>query len=101
MSERWARRDIITSIIDWMMANESAITEELALRAEHAARAEWGGQQLYLARTSEVDRRARQAAERRAHVSLLGPAPIERISRDSGISRRTLYRLARRGPPEG
>lgn len=51
--------DIIRWMLDWMLANETSITEEMALRAEMAAREEWGGQEVgYIARKPQSARRA-------------------------------------------
>lgn len=96
-----SRPDIIRWVIDWMITNEQAVTEDLALRCERAARQEWGGQRIdYVAKTCEADRHARRESERKAHADLLGAQPLDQISRTRGLSRATLYRLARRGPPE-
>lgn len=93
------RRDIIRWTFDWLLAHEDSISQELALLYEHDARREWGGQTVgYVARTSEADRRARRNAERQAYTDLLGNAPIDDISRRSGLSRASLYRLVKRGP---
>lgn len=99
---RWARHDIITSVIDWMMANESAITEDLALRCECEARREWGGQRIdNVAKTPEIDQRARRQAQRAAHADLLtaDARPVQDIATARGLSRAAVYRLMRRGPP--
>lgn len=97
MSER---RDPISWVIDWMLANESAITEELALRCEAAARQEWGGQGWnYFSRKSQ---RERVHAERAAHATVLSTdRPIHEVARVHGMSRATLYRLVKRGPAGG
>lgn len=50
--------DIIRSVINRMLAH-GVITEELALRCEREARAEWGGQRIdYVAKHSQADRDA-------------------------------------------
>lgn len=95
-----SRPDVIRWVIDWMLTNDESISQDLALRCEREARREWGGQRIdYVAKTCEADRQARREAERNAHADLLGSQPMDEISRTRGISRATLYRLARRGPP--
>jgi transcriptional regulator of acetoin/glycerol metabolism len=91
------RRDPITWVIDWMMAHEPAISQDLALRCEAAARREWGGHGWeYFSRTS---RREKAATERSAHAAVLTTNhPIHEIARVHGMSRATLYRLVKRGP---
>lgn len=102
MPMHWTRKDIITSVIDWMMANEDAITEELALRCDMEMRRDWGGQRIdNVAKTSESDQRARREAQRSAHADLLAPGtkPVPEIANSHGLSRASVYRLMRRGPP--
>lgn len=99
------KRDVISWVIDWMMTNEAAITEELALRCEREARREWGGQRIdYIAKTAAVDREQRRTlqgrtpveTERHAVADYLANKPIDTIVAERGISRRTLYRALKR-----
>lgn len=99
-----ARKDIIRWVIDRMMAHEDSITQELALRVELEARAEWGGQRIeYIAKT--MDRRAGPApklaleAEAQAYRQMLTTEkPMQELASEHGVSRRTMYNLIKRGP---
>lgn len=100
-----SKRDVINWVIDWMMTNEAAITEDLALRCEREARREWGGQRIdYIAKTSSADRDQRRAlqgrtpaeTERSAVADYLANKPVQTIIAERGISRRTLYRAIKR-----
>ncbi len=97
--------DVIRWVIDWMMTNEAAVTEDMALRCERAARAEWGGQRVdYIAKTCSTDREQRRslqgrtapATERAAVADYLANKPIAAIETAHGINRRTLYRMLKR-----
>lgn len=99
------KRDVISWVIEWMSANEAAITEELALRCERAARAEWGGQRIdYVAKVCSADAQRRRklqgrtdpAIERAAVADYLANRPIEEIEQERSITRRTLYRMLKR-----
>jgi transcriptional regulator of acetoin/glycerol metabolism len=96
------RPDVIRWVIDWMMANEAAISEDLALRCERAARAEWGGQRVdYIAKTCAADGvgaaggRPRKAAMA-AISDYIDGRPLPEISQAHGVSRATLYRALKR-----
>lgn len=93
------RKDIIKWAVDWMLANDQAITEELALRFEREARQEWGGQRIeYIAK-----RAPRLSEEGRVAAFHAGASskPTTEVLNEHGISRRTLYRLLKRGPGQG
>jgi hypothetical protein len=94
-----ARPDPITYVIDWLMRHHPSISDDLALRAEAAARAEYGGESwAYIARQSQ---RQKAAIERAAHAAALRTsAPLEKVAQAHGLSRRTMYRLLKRGPAE-
>lgn len=98
-------QDVIRWVIDWMVEHQPAITEDLALRCERAARAEWGGQEVgYIRKTCASDRRAgrRPLTPELAHqvyAAGLSAAPTEDVTREHGVSRATLYRLLKRQPP--
>ena len=95
--------DIIRDVIRRMMAHEASITEELALVVERECRAEWGGQRIeYVPRTVDLVRGRPPApadAQQAAYIEALNGAPTDEITRRHGISRATLYRLIKRGPP--
>ena len=98
-------RDVIRWVIDWMMTNEDAITEELALRCEREARAQWGGQRIdYIPKTCAADRKAARRplsadAARAAYHAGISNTPTDQVLQDTGISRSTLYRLLKKGAP--
>jgi hypothetical protein len=90
------RKDIIKWAVEWMLANDQAITEELAFRFEREAREEWGGQRIeYIAKRSP-----RLSEEGRVAAFQAGASskPTHEVLNEHGISRRTLYRLLKRGP---
>jgi len=100
-----SKRDVINWVIDWMMTNEAAITEDLALRCEREARREWGGQRIdYIAKTSSADREQRRALqgrtppeiERRIISDYLANRPVQEIADEYRRSRRTIYRTVKR-----
>ena len=96
------RTDIICWVIDWMMVNEQAVTEELALRCEREARAEWGGQRIdYVARHCAVDKPRRSGPPAKpvpegAVADYIAGRPLPEIVAEHGVSRRTLYRSLKR-----
>ncbi len=64
--------------------------------------AQWGGERLHWPKdTSGKPGRPSKAPEvlRQAYADALGSEPTETITNRHGISRRTLYRLMKRGPP--
>lgn len=101
-----SRKDIIRWVIDRMMAHEDCITQELALRVEREARQEWGGQSIsYVAKTvrepGRPGRPAKLAPEAQAQAidrMLSTDVPMEDLAGEFGASRRTMYRLLKRGP---
>jgi DNA-binding NtrC family response regulator len=89
--------DIISWVIDWMLANEDSITQELALRCELEARAEWGGQRIeYVAKTprrATPGQEARRRAEDQALQSVVaGGQSVRRAAEMHGVPRTTLQR---------
>lgn len=101
-------RDIIRWVIDCMMRHDDSITQELALVVERESRAEWGGQRIdYVAKTCQSERNGHAGrppiapdVARRAHADALASAePTDRIAARHGVSRATLYRLYKKGPP--
>ena len=95
--------DIIRWVIERMMAHEDSITQELALRVEREARAEWGGQRVdYVAKHCQVDVEARRRAQGAKDVppeavrAYINNTPMANIEAEHGISRRTLYRALKR-----
>jgi DNA invertase Pin-like site-specific DNA recombinase len=97
--------DIIRWVIDWMVTNEQAVTEDLALRCERAARAEWGGQEVgYVRKTCAADRQAGRRplspdAAGEVYAAGLSASDTEEVVRAHGVSRATLYRLMKRHTP--
>ena len=88
--------DIVRWLIDWMLANGGAVTEEMALRAERAARAEWGGQTIgYVAKQVDADRQRRI---REAAKAAKDGRPVIEAARAHGIGRSTLYRALKDDP---
>jgi len=97
-------------LLDWLLANEPAITEELACRAEEAYCKYWGGtkSEYHHKRPKRRAGRAQFGAppripdevKRQAHAAALGDEPTDKIIERTGISRRTFYRLLKRGPPD-
>jgi len=96
------RTDIIRWVVDWMLAHEPSITEELALRCEREARAEWGGQQIgYVARTCATDnpngaQGLPEPVLRQLVSEYRNGRPVSQIAQSSGVSRATLYRALKR-----
>jgi Mor family transcriptional regulator len=88
-------RDIIRDIIERLMAHEASITEELALKVEHEARAHWGGQAPYVPKETKRQAHVRQ----KVFADALTAMPTAEVIKRHGISRRTLYRLLKK-PPE-
>ena len=81
--------DVIRWVIDWMMTNDDSITQDLAMRCEREARAEWGGQSVpYIAKTCAADRRAQVAA---ARAAVSAGVPVAQAARQAGIGRSSLY----------
>jgi hypothetical protein len=96
-----SRRDIIRWSIDWLLANDAAFTEELALLYERDARAEWGGveNRPWKTQRGQVGRPpARPYDPVKAYTDALSDAPTEAVTTRHGVSRATLYRLVKRGP---
>lgn len=96
------RPDIIRWVIDWMLANEQCIKEELALRCEREARAEWGGQRVdYVAKHCAADKPARtgppaKALPEAAVQDYVAGRQLSEISVAYGVSRASLYRGLKR-----
>lgn len=81
--------DIIRWVIDWMLANDDSITQEMALRCERAARAEWGGDSVgYIAKTCRADS---QALLQQAAAAVRAGTPVSEAARKAGVGRSTLY----------
>jgi DNA invertase Pin-like site-specific DNA recombinase len=98
-----SRKDIIRWVIDAMLEEmASPIADDLALRVERRARAEWGGQRIeYVPRTIERKRPGRLPPEAHQQVIddvLSSAEPMNALAERHGVSRRTIYRLLKRGP---
>jgi len=81
--------DLIRWVLDWLLANDDAITQDLALRCEREARATWGGCTEYIPKAREAERQARLAAARQA---VAAGVPPPKAARQAGVGRSTLYR---------
>jgi len=86
-------RDIIRDVIERLMAHEASITEELALKVEHEARAHWGGQAPYVPKETKRQAHAREKVIADAVTTM----PTQEITKRHGISRATMYRMLKRG----
>lgn len=99
------RKDIIKWAVDWMLANEQAITEELAFRFEREARQEWGGKAIeYIPKACDrktARRPLSPEAQRAAFADGASSRPTPEVLQQHGISRATLYRLLKKGPADG
>lgn len=84
--------DIIRWVIDRMLAHEDSITQDLALTVEREARAEWGGDTVYIVKTCASDGPDTQAVLQ----DYAQNKPVGEITRRHGISRAGLYRLIKR-----
>lgn len=92
------KRDIIRWSLDWLIANDDAFTQELALRYEREARQEWGGQEVRVWRTA-TGRAGRPAKAPEAyHDALASTDDLETVAKRHGIGRRTIYGMLKRGP---
>jgi len=95
--------DVIRDVIEWLMAHEPSITEALALEAEIAMKGKWGDTEVRIPKT--VDRKVGRPSipatvAAGAFADALTNKPTAEILRDHGISRSTLYRLCKKGPPK-
>lgn len=96
-----SRKDIIRWTIDWMLAHEESITEDLMLNFEREARIEWGGvDNRPWKHDGRAGRPRKLANEAAAFVDAAGTEPVNVVTERHGISRRTLYRLLKRQPVE-
>lgn len=94
-----SQRDIIGWVVDWLLANETAITEDLIATFERESRAEWGGQEVRVWKTSDGKAgRRRHYDAQQAYADGMSKLPDQAVMEKHGISRRTLYRLLKRGP---
>lgn len=86
--------DVIRWVLDWLLAHEDSITEQLALECERAARHHWGGDEAgYIARVCEADR---GAAVRAALADVQGGTAPSEAARRHGVDRSTLWRALQR-----
>jgi hypothetical protein len=95
-------RDPVRYLLDWLLANESCISEELALRAELATREVYGGFKVRIwKRPNGRPGRPRGTDFDAAQVYADGltSRSTDEIVAQHGVSRRTLYRMLKKGPP--
>jgi len=96
-------KDIVRWVLDRLLAHDPSITEELTLTVERETRAEWGGQEVRIWKTStgRVGRPPRTPYDQaKAYADGVGTDTTTEILGKHGISRATLYRLVKRGPGE-
>jgi hypothetical protein len=94
------------AVVRWLMAHDDSITEELALRAMLEADAQvrslWCEREVRIRKTIDgnVGRQGTPPeVQAKAFADALTNKPTSEILRDHGISRATLYRLVKKGPP--
>jgi transcriptional regulator of acetoin/glycerol metabolism len=86
-----AETDLVRDIIDRFMVANPEIPIECACQIEAEVRAQWGGNQIYVAHNP--DRHARQEAAIKAWQN---GVPVRQVSAALGIDRTTVYRLLKR-----
>lgn len=94
--------DIIEDLLAMVRAEFPQCTDQQAASMDERVRAMWGGQRIHIAKNKH--RRAGRGAHapevlQSAYTDALGPAPTAEVTRRNGISRATLYRLLKKGPP--
>jgi DNA invertase Pin-like site-specific DNA recombinase len=95
--------DIIEDLLAMVRAEFPQCTDQQADRMDERIRSLWGGQRTHIAKNKH--RKPGRAAKppevlQRAYADALGPAPTSEVTRRNGVSRATLYRLLKKGPPE-
>ena len=95
--------DLIQHLLAMVRAEFPQCTDSQAEHIDDRIRAAWGGQRVHIAKHRH--RRAGNPAKppellQRAYTDALGNEPNEVITRRHGISRATLYRLVKKGPPK-
>lgn len=96
--------DVIQFLLAMVRAEFPACTDRQAEHMDERTRAVWGGQRVHIAKARH--RRAGNQAKppdvlQRAYADAMGAEPNDVITRRHGISRATLYRLVKKGPPDG
>lgn len=95
--------DLIRDLLDKVLAAVPSFTREMASELEQQIRAEWGGEEIYVGKTT-TGRRGRPsipiAVQQKAYIDGKTDVPTADLTRKHGISRSTLYRLMKRGPKE-
>lgn len=96
--------DLIQTLLAMVRAEFPSCTDRQAASMDERIRALWGGQRVHIAKASH--RRPGNQAKpadtlQRAYTDALGPEPTVVITTRHGISRATLYRLMKKGPPGG
>jgi transcriptional regulator of acetoin/glycerol metabolism len=98
-----AEPDIIETLLAMVRAEFPQCTESQAQHLDERIRAQWGGQRLHIAKTRhrKPGNQAKPAETlQRAYTDALGSEPTKVITTRHGISRATLYRLMKKGPPD-
>jgi hypothetical protein len=96
--------DLIEYLLAMVRAEFPQCTDGQADHIDERVRAVWGGQRVHIAKHLRRKRgRPPTAPEvlQRAYADALGTEPTHSITSRHGISRATLYRLVKKGPPGG
>ncbi len=89
--------DIVVAILRRVVEMAPGFSLALAQQIERETKAEYGGQRF---RIPKDKKHATDQARAVVHQDILGNKTNQQIQRDHGISRATLYRWAKRGPPD-
>lgn len=94
--------DLIEDLLAMVRAEFPQCTDSQADRMDERIRELWGGQRLHIAKHKH--RKPGRVAKdpqvlQRAYADAIGPEPTAEVTRRHGISRSTLYRLVKKGPP--
>lgn len=101
------KRDIVIEflqVVASVLGDSRTFTEEAAMQIEQQIRNEYGGEEAgFIAKTSD-HKVGRPATDPAKHAAIYADAitnkPTEEILQCHGISRATLYRLVKKGPPK-
>lgn len=96
-----SRKDVVTWLIERVIADAGGLTTEQAQAIEMEARTLFGGKEQYIAAPwRRTGGRRTHPASRAAYDQALTSAPTSDIVSEHGISRATIYRLIKRGPAD-
>ena len=83
------------------LASEGTFTEQIAVQIEQQSRAKYGGEEVRVWKTTNGKAGRQRVGSPAIFSDGLGDQPTEVVTKKHGISRATLYRLMKRGPPDG